>query len=206
VARHADEVPRLAREVGFPLAAKVVSEDLPHKSDVGGVVLGLRDEAASAEAFAAIHAAVRREVPTARVDGVLLQRMELGLREVFLGGRQDPCFGPVVTVGLGGVAVELFRDVSLRLAPVTARDIEDMLSEVTSFRAFRGHRGLPAADLEFLRSAVARMAQLVVAYPEIESIDLNPLKLHRAGRAGCVVDARVVLAAPAGRAPGETLR
>lgn len=199
VARTAADVAPLARELGFPLALKVVSDEISHKSDVGGVVLDVRDEAAAEEAFRAIHAAVRGstggEQPAPRVDGVLLQRMERGLREVVLGGRQDPSFGPVVMVGLGGVAVELFRDVSLRLAPVTERDIDDMLSEVVSFRAFRGHRGLPAADLDFLRESVARMAQLVAAFPEIESIDLNPLKLHRAGCGGRVVDARIVLSA-----------
>lgn len=199
VARAADDVPTLAREVGFPLAMKILSEDVPHKSDVGGVVLDVRDEATAEDAWRRIHDAVRREHPDAAIDGVLLQRMEPGLREVFLGGKQDPVFGPVVMVGLGGIAVELFQDVSLRLAPVTERDIEEMIGEVVSFKAFRGHRNLPAADLDLLRESVARMAQLVVAFPEILEVDLNPLKLHRAGRGGRVVDARVVLR----RADGE---
>ena len=193
LARAADEVPAIARRLGFPLAAKIVSADLPHKTDVGGVALGVRDEAGAVEAYASVRAAAREASPDAAIDGVLLQRMEYGGAEVFLGGKRDASFGPVVMVGLGGVAVELFRDVSLRLAPLTARDIEEMLDEVVSFKALRGVRGLPAADLPFLRDAVARMSRLLVDHPEIREIDLNPLKLHRERHGGRVVDARAVL-------------
>ena len=196
IVRTQGEVAATAERLGFPLALKVVSADLPHKTDVGGVVLGVRDVDEAVDAYDGILGAVREAAPEATVDGVMLQRMEHGGVEVFLGGKRDPSFGPVVMVGLGGVTVELFRDVSLRLAPLTPRDIDDMLEEVVSFRALRGVRGLPPADLPFLRDAIARMAQLIVAHPEIDAIDLNPLKLHREGRRGRVVDARVVLATP----------
>jgi acetate---CoA ligase (ADP-forming) len=193
VAHRIDEVAHHAAVVGFPLVMKILSENIPHKSDIGGVMLGINDGKEAERAFETILQAARDGAPDAQIDGVLLQRMEPGLREVFLGGKRDPNFGPVVMVGLGGIAVELFQDVSLRLAPLTERDIDDMLSEVVSFRALSGVRTLPAADVDFLREAIARMARLLLDVPEIQEIDLNPLKLHRAGQGGCVVDARVLL-------------
>lgn len=193
VATSAEDARGQAETLGGPVVMKIVSPDIAHKSDVGGVQLGIRDGAEAAETYERIISSVRASDPNANIQGVLLQKQEPGFREIFLGGKQDPTFGPVVMVGLGGIAVELFQDVSLRLAPLHARDIETMLDEVVSFRLLRGVRTVPAADLDFLREALARMSQLVVEHPEIQEIDLNPMKLHRAGRGGIVVDARVLL-------------
>ncbi len=192
----ADEARECAAKMGFPLVMKILSGEIAHKSDIGGVVLGIRSAEEAAEQFEAIIAAGREHMPEAGIDGVLLQRMEPGLREIFLGGFRDPSFGPVVMAGLGGVAVELFEDISMRLAPLSERDIDEMLEEVVSFRALHGVRSLPAADVPFLRAAIARMSRLLMEFPEIQEIDLNPLKLHRVGHGGCVVDARILLASP----------
>jgi acyl-CoA synthetase (NDP forming) len=126
-------------------------------------------------------------------EGVLLQRMEFGFRELFLGGRRDPSFGPIVLVGLGGVMVEVFRDVAIRLAPLNEQDLDDLLSEPLSFRALKGARNVPPADLPFLREALLRVSRLLLEHPRLQEIDINPLKLHRAGRGGRAVDARVVV-------------
>lgn len=200
LAERSDQVAELARELGFPLVMKLLVHDMPHKSDQGGVVLGVQDAAEAVEVDGRLRALAAELAPQAPMDGVLLQRMEPGFREVFLGGRNDPSFGPVVLVGLGGVLVEVFKDISVRLAPLCQADVDDLLSEPLSFRALRGARGIPPADREFLQDAILRVSALLLAHPRIEELDINPIKLHRAGRGGTAVDARVVLGPPLGPA------
>ena len=193
VAATIDDLERVAAEVGGPVAVKVLSEDVSHKSDVGGVVLGAKSPADAAESGRTMLRRLAEHAPTARIDGFLVQRMAPGLREVFLGARQDPSFGPVVLTGLGGIYVELFKDIAIRLAPLSLEDAEHMIDEVVSFLAFHAFRGMPSADVPFLIRAVGRMARLVMDFPEIAEIDINPMKLYREGRGGLVVDARIVL-------------
>ncbi len=202
LARSSEQVAELAEEVGFPLVMKLLVQDMPHKSDRGGVVLGVQDAAEAAGVERRLRALAAELAPGSPMDGVLLQRMEPGFREIFLGGRNDPSFGPVVLVGLGGVLVEVFGDISLRLAPLSQADVDDLISEPRSFRALKGARGIPAADREFLQDAILRVSALLIAHPRITEIDINPIKLHRAGRGGTAVDARVVLGPPEG--PGAT--
>ncbi len=196
VARSAADVARSAAEVGYPLAMKVLSPALPHKSDVGGVVLHIAGPEAATQTFAGLASVLAAAAPQAPFEGVLMQQMVRGAREVFVGARRDPHFGPLVLVGLGGVLVEVFRDIAMRLVPFTERDLTDMLDEVVSFKAFREVRGRPAADLDFLRHCVRVVARLLVDNPSIAEIDVNPLKLYDVGQGASIVDARVLLHIP----------
>jgi hypothetical protein len=158
-----------------PLALKIVSGDLAHKSDVGGVALNLRqDEIASAVASMTLE--VARRAPLARIDGYLVSEMVCGGVEVIVGARRDPLFGPVILVGLGGVLVELFKDVSLRLAPVTPDTARDMLAELKALPLLTGYRGKPAADIAALAEAVAAVSRFAADNADtLESVEINPL-------------------------------
>jgi acyl-CoA synthetase (NDP forming) len=191
VAREHEDVAAAAREVGFPLVMKLLVPALPHKSDQGGVVLGVNTLEQAEEVDGRLRELAARLAPGEPLEGVLLQRMEYGFREVFVGGRRDPSFGPIVLVGLGGVLVEVFRDVAIRLAPLTEQDLDDLLEEPLSFKALKGARGVPPADLQFLRDTIQRVSRLLLDYPRLCEIDVNPIKVHRAGRGGVAVDARI---------------
>jgi acyl-CoA synthetase (NDP forming) len=192
LARSADEAVALLRSLGRPVALKLQSPDLTHKSDVGGVRLGLASEAAVREAYAAIMAAVAERSPTAEVRGVLVQRMVEDGVEVILGARVDPDFGPLVLVGLGGVFVEVFRDVALRLAPVSGAEARAMVESLRGAPLLRGARGRPPADLAALTGAIVRFSELAADLPpEVAAVEINPLLVRPAGQAIMMVDARV---------------
>jgi len=181
----------VASAIGYPVALKLLSPDALHKSDVGGVVLGVENPDALRAEFDALLARVETRVPGARVWGVLVQKMLSGGREVILGGKRDPSFGPVVMFGLGGVYVEVFEDVALRLAPLTREDAEEMIAEVRGSRLLRGMRGEPPADVEAIVEALLALSRLLVECPEIAEIDVNPLLVFERG--AVAVDARVVV-------------
>lgn len=197
------ELPRLAStpeaavavadEIGYPVVTKVHSPDIVHKSDAGGVALDLRDARAVEEAFQRIVESARRQRPGARILGMTLQKMVSGGQEVIVGARRDQQFGPVVMFGLGGILVELYQDVSFRLAPLTRSDALDMIDEVTASKLLRGFRGAPPADEEAVVDALLRVSQLVTDFPEIAEVDVNPLRVFAAGHGCRAVDARVFL-------------
>ena len=160
----------------FPVVAKVLSADITHKTDAGGVALGIGSREELSARSRAMLASVRAKHPDASISGVLVQPMERGLGEVLLGYRSDPQVGPVVTVGMGGTLAEIYRDFSVRLAPVSVAEAEEMLSEVRGFATLRGYRGAPAGDLTALARAVARLSQLAAlpGSPVLEA-EINPL-------------------------------
>ena len=180
-----------AGAMGYPVALKVLSADVPHKSDVGGVVLGIGDGQVLRAGFAALLAGVKERLPGVQVAGVLVQRMLSGGRELVLGGKRDPSFGPVVMFGLGGVYVELFEDVAFRLAPLTRMDAETMIAEVRGSRLLSGVRGEPPSDKDAVVEALLALSCMLVECPEILEIDINPLLVFEQGVAA--VDARVVV-------------
>jgi acyl-CoA synthetase (NDP forming) len=186
-----EEALAVASRIGYPVALKVLSADLPHKSDVGGVVLDVDSPEALRGAFPALAARVAERMPGARVEGVLLQCMLSGGREVILGGKRDPSFGPVVMFGLGGVYVEVFEDVAFRLAPLTREAAEGMIAEVRGSRLLRGVRGEAAVDGEAVIEALLALSRLLVACPEVVEIDVNPMLVFE--RNGAAVDARAVV-------------
>lgn len=195
LARTAAEAARLAAEIGFPVALKVVSPDIFHKSEVGGIVLNLADEGAVAEAFEALLARVRSRQPDARLEGALVAQMAPPGQELIVGMRRDQQFGPLIMFGLGGVYVELFRDVAFRVAPFSRAEARRMVAETRAGQLLAGLRGRPPADVDAVVEVIVRVAQMALDHPQIEEIDINPLIAYPAGQGVLAVDARMVVAA-----------
>ncbi|MWB76874.1 CoA-binding protein [Pseudooceanicola sp. 216_PA32_1] len=199
----ADQAVAAAARIGFPVVAKIVSQDLPHKTEIGGVVLDIRDADAMRAAYDGIMQRARAAAPEARIAGVSVIEMVRDGAEVIIGGSQDPVFGPMVMVGLGGTAAELFHDVALAPAPVTAARAREMILGTRSAALLTGWRGGPALDLDALGQALAAVSHLV-ADPAfgISEIDINPFRLRQQG--GLVLDALIVPRHPAPADPKET--
>jgi acyl-CoA synthetase (NDP forming) len=198
--RSASELDDAARALGFPLAAKIQSADILHKTEAGGVRLGIADHAALRQAYDAVLLNAARHAPNAAIDGVLLERMVAKGVEIIVGVIRDPVFGPVVMVGAGGVTAELFRDVAYSLAPVDAREATAMLRSLRSFPLLDGFRGAPPADVAALADLVARLAVFAAACQDtVREVELNPVIVHPAGQ-GCSVADALLLIEPK---PGE---
>jgi acetyltransferase len=191
VATTADEAVQVATDAGYPVALKVVSSDIVHKTDVGGVRTGIGSDVELREAFAAMQASIRQNAPTARIDGFLVQPMKKGHVETIVGLHRDPSFGPLLMFGLGGVYVEALHDVLFRLAPVSDAEALDMIAGLRSSVLFKGLRGAPPADRKAIASVIRRVAQLGIDYPAIAELDINPLLIVDGGVVA--VDARIRL-------------
>jgi acyl-CoA synthetase (NDP forming) len=185
VASSVEEARARASEIAGPVVLKVISDDALHKSDVGGVVLDVSGDDAVTAGFAQVTGAV------SDYDGVLVQEMIEGGHEVLIGAAQDPNFGPMIVFGLGGVYVELLKDVSFRLHPLTDVDAREMVTETRSFKLLEGYRNTPEGDVPALESALQRVSALISVVPEIQEMDLNPVKVLAPGDGVCVVDARI---------------
>jgi acetyl coenzyme A synthetase (ADP forming)-like protein len=194
VATRAAEAAAAAVQLGFPVAMKVYSPDVVHKLDAGGVVLNVQDERAAAEAFERIVESVRQAAPQARIKGVNVQRMAPAGREVILGVKRDPAFGPVTMFGLGGTFVEVFKDVAFRAVPLDEQDVRGMVREVKSYPILAGVRGGPAYDVAMIEQCIGRLGQLVLDFPQIVELDVNPVIVLEAGRGAVAADARIGLA------------
>jgi acetate---CoA ligase (ADP-forming) len=187
------EAVNAAKQLGFPVAMKIIAKAISHKSDVGGVQLNLRTETGVAEAYRDMLKKIDQAYPEAKIEGVLIQPMAVGGRELIIGGRQDDQFGPVVLVGLGGIFVEIFGEVSLRVAPITHREAMDMINELRGIAMFKGARGSNPSDLEATAEVLLRLSQLLCDFPEIREIDINPLCVFLANQ-GCLgLDVRMIL-------------
>jgi acetate---CoA ligase (ADP-forming) len=198
VARTADEAAALARVLGFPVVAKLVARGVQHKSEVGGVRLNLTTDAQVRRAFADIVSAAKRagadeavDHGIDRIDGVLIQSMIEGGVETMIGVSDDPSFGPLVAFGLGGIHVEVLKDVGFRVAPLTDRDADELLHGIRGLPLLNGYRGHPAADIDALRELLLRVSRLAVDVPEIVELDLNPVIALPPGHGCRIVDARV---------------
>jgi acyl-CoA synthetase (NDP forming) len=184
---------RFATEIGYPVVLKLISPDILHKTDIGGVLLNIKDEKAVNAGFEKLVTRASAVHPGAHVRGVQVQQMIAGGQEVIIGIKRDPTFGPLVMFGLGGVYVEALADVSFRLAPLTAADAWEMLGEVRSARLLTGLRGAPAADRAALVDAIVCVGQLAADHPEIVELDINPLLVLPEGRGVIALDARIIL-------------
>jgi acetyltransferase len=183
-----------ADRVGYPVALKIISPDILHKSDIGGVIVGAQDETAVREGFEAILARAKAAHPEARIRGIQVQEMAPGGQEVIIGIKRDPTFGPLVMFGLGGIYVEALADVSFRIAPLTEADAEAMIDEIRSAKLLKGLRGAPPADRAALVDAIVRIGRLAADHEEIVELDVNPLLALPSGEGAVAVDARVILA------------
>ncbi len=185
----ADEALEIADRIGYPVAMKILSPDIVHKTDVGCVKLNVQREAVK-DSFFEIVRRGERYTSARRIEGVLVQQMICGGREVIIGMKRDRHFGPLVMFGLGGIYVEVFRDVSFRIAPFSKRDAEEMIRKVRAYRILRGVRGEPMSDINSLIDILLRFSQLCTEFPEILEADLNPIRVLESG---CyVVDFKMV--------------
>jgi acyl-CoA synthetase (NDP forming) len=190
VARTPDEAVAVAERIGFPVAVKLSSTRILHKTEAGGVQLGLADAAAVRAAFERIRRAVASTGREADMEGVTVQPMLTGV-EVMAGVTQDPLFGPLVAFGLGGIHVEVLGDVGFRVSPLTDRDAADLVREIKGRRLLEGYRGHPPADIDALEDLLLRVSRMVEEVPEVVELDLNPIMVLPPGRGCRIADARV---------------
>jgi acyl-CoA synthetase (NDP forming) len=190
VVRSSDEAVAAAKQIGFPVVLKVLSSDIAHKSEAGGVVLGLRNADEVARAYDQMMAQVRGREPKACIEGALVARMIEGGIETVIGTKRDPMFGPVVMFGLGGVYVEVLKDVTLRLAPVDRAAALEMIRGIKGFALLAGARGKPPVDLDVLADALVAMSRFAAAHPEVASAEINPFIAMPKG--GVAVDALIL--------------
>ena len=191
IAHTADDAVAQAAVLGFPVAAKLLSHRVQHKTDIGGVRLNLQNEHAVRAAFNEILARAKDAGVLDSVNGVLIQPMIIGGVETMIGVAADRLFGPLIGFGLGGIHVELLGDVRFRIAPLTDRDADELLREIRGFPLLQGYRGQPAADVDALRDLLLRVSRLADDVPEIIELDLNPVIALPAGHGCRVVDARI---------------
>ncbi|MFW6125590.1 MAG: acetate--CoA ligase family protein [Chloroflexota bacterium] len=191
LAKTREEAIAAVKEIGFPVALKIVSPDVLHKSDVGGVKLGLKSEKAVDKAFDDIMSAVKKKEPDARILGVAVQKMAKPGVEVIMGMTKDPQFGPVLMFGLGGILVEVLKDVSFRIVPLTKRDAHEMVREIKGYPILEGYRGQEAANTDVLEDYLLKISDFVDDKAEINELDLNPIFAYKNG--AVAVDARVIL-------------
>jgi acetyltransferase len=193
LARTLDEAVRYAQEIGYPVVLKVVSRDILHKSDVGGVALDLDNAQEVSDAYSAILHNCRTHQPNAIIDGVeVAQQVQPGT-QIIIGTRRDPSFGPILMVGLGGIYVEVMKDVSFRALPISRQEAFDMLKELKSYPVLLGVRGEEQRDIETIVDVMVRVGALLQACKEIADIEINPLIVYERGQGGIAVDARVLL-------------
>ena len=194
LARTADEAISAASEIGYPVVMKIVSPDIVHKSDVGGVKVGLNGPSQVRDAFELMMMRIREREPEARLQGVLLQEMVTEGWEIIVGMTRDPQFGPMLMFGLGGIYVEVLRDVSFQLAPITGDEALEMLVGTKTYKLLKGVRGEKSVDMTLVAECVQRISQLSMDFPQIMEMDINPLKVSTARAMATAVDARVRIA------------
>ncbi len=192
LAKKPKDAVEIADKVGYPVVMKIVSTDIAHKSDVGGVVVGVENASAVRRTFKQINDRVKKAAPKAKVDGIAIQAMAKPGTEVIVGATTDPQFGPVMMFGLGGVFVEVLKDVSFRVVPLEDRDAQQMVREINGLPLLQGARGTAKADLAALEKMLIQVSDFVAEHPEIAELDLNPVFAYPKG--AIAVDARIVLA------------
>jgi acyl-CoA synthetase (NDP forming) len=181
----------LSDQIGFPVVLKIASPDISHKSDAGGVRVGLRNKTEVRKAYREIMASARQKYPTANIDGVSVQSLARPGVEIIMGMFKDSQFGPVLMFGLGGILVEVLKDVAFRIVPLTRRDAREMIREIKGYPLLEGYRGQEPANIPLLEDLLLKISSFVEQTPEIKEIDLNPVFAYKDG--AVVVDARIVL-------------
>ncbi|MFO7166993.1 MAG: acetate--CoA ligase [Chloroflexota bacterium] len=193
LAQSPEEAAAIAAEIGFPVVMKISSPDILHKSDIGGVKVGVQDAIQARDTYELIEYRARKYSPGAQIWGVLVQEQVRKGREILVGVSRDPQFGPLVAFGLGGIYVEVLKDVAFRIAPITRQVAAEQVRSIRAFPLLQGVRGEPPADIAAAEEVLLRISQLVTDFPEIVEMDINPLVLYNQGEGGIVVDARIIL-------------
>jgi acetyl-CoA synthetase (ADP-forming) len=191
LAKSKQEAVKFANEIGYPIVLKIASPDIIHKFDVGGVMLNLKNQAEVKDAYNQILANVKRHKSDAKIIGIVVQEMAAPSTEVIVGATKDPQFGPALMFGLGGIFVEVLKDVTFRIAPITEEDAREMITEVKTYPILKGYRGQPPADIEAIVKILLNTSKLVMAHQEIKELDLNPIIVYERGAK--TVDARIIL-------------
>ena len=191
LAKEEEEATKQAAAIGFPVVLKIVSPDIVHKSDVGGVMVGVKNVRDVRSGFRQIIKNVKKHNPEAKIVGILVQEMAPPGTEVIVGAIKDPQFGPAIMFGLGGIFVEVLKDVTFRVAPVTEDEAAEMISEVKAYPLLKGYRNTPPADLKAITKILVNTSRLVMDHPEIKELDLNPIIVYEKGAK--TVDARIIL-------------
>jgi acetyl-CoA synthetase (ADP-forming) len=191
VAKNEDEAVKFAEELGYPVVLKIVSPSILHKSDVGGVIIGLKTAEEVRNAYRKILENVKEHKPKAEIVGLLVQEMAPSSTEVIVGAIKDPQFGQALMFGLGGIFVEVLKDVTFRVAPVTEDEAHEMITEVKAYPLLKGYRNLPPADIEAIVKIILNTSRLVMEHQEIKELDLNPIMVYEKGAK--TVDARILL-------------
>lgn len=191
LAKSREEAVVLAKLLGFPVVMKIISPDIVHKSDVGGVRLGLKTAKQVAEVYDDILRTVGQKRPEATVEGISVQKMASPGVEVIIGIFKDAQFGPVLMFGLGGVLVEILKDVSFRIVPLTGHDASKMIREIKGYPLLEGYRGQEAVDIAKLEEMLLKVSEFAEQHPQVKELDLNPVFAYRDD--AIVVDARIIL-------------
>jgi len=191
LAKNEAEAVKFAEEIGYPVVLKIVSPDIIHKSDVGGVIVSLKTEKDVRNGYKQILRNVKKHKADAKIVGVLVQEMAPPSTEVIVGAIKDPQFGPALMFGLGGIFVEVLKDVTFRVAPITVDEAREMITEVKAYPLLKGYRNLPPADIEAIVKILLNTSRLVMEHQEIKELDLNPIMVYEKGAK--TVDARIIL-------------
>jgi acyl-CoA synthetase (NDP forming) len=191
IAENETEAVKFAEEIRYPVVLKIVSPDIVHKSDVGGVVINLKDAKDVQNAYKRIMDNVKEHKPNAKVVGMLVQEMAPSSTEVIVGATKDPQFGPAIMFGLGGIFVEVLKDVTFRIAPITEDEAREMITEVRAYPLLKGYRNTPPADIDAIVRILLNTSRLVTEHEEIKELDLNPIMVYEKGAK--TVDARIIL-------------
>jgi acetyltransferase len=193
LARDPDHAVAIAEEIGYPVVMKIASPDILHKTDIGGVKLNLMSAGDVRDAFDLLMYRANRYMPQAEVWGALVQEMVPQGKEVLIGINRDPQFGPLLVLGLGGIYVEILKDVSFRIAPIARWEAKEMIDELRSSPLLRGQRGESPSDLDAIVDCTLRVSQLAMDFPEIVELDINPLMVQEQGKGAVALDMRLVL-------------
>ncbi|MEM3051588.1 MAG: acetate--CoA ligase family protein [Candidatus Bathyarchaeia archaeon] len=191
LAESEEEAVEFAAQIGFPVVLKIVSPDIIHKSDAGGVMVNLKTAADVQKAYRKILENAKKYNSTAKIVGVLVQEMAPPSTEVIVGAVKDSQFGQTLMFGLGGIFVELLKDVTFKVAPITREDAQEMVAKVKAYPLLKGYRNTPPADIDAIVNILLSTSKLVMDYPEIKELDLNPIMIYDKGAK--TVDARIIL-------------
>jgi len=190
----ADEAVAIAEIIGYPVVIKIVSPQVLHKSDIGGIALNLSTANEVKVAVNEMRLKIKKAAPDAEIKGFLVEKMAPKGMEVIVGIRRDPNFGPLIMFGMGGVTVELYKDVGFGIAPLSAHQTMGMIQQTKAGQLLQGYRGGPVYDVDALVDAIGRLSQLALDFPEIAEVEINPLLVLPKGQGAKVLDARMILA------------